>query len=76
MTRLPLRRAILAGVLATAAIAPIVAPVPAYAQLGGIPLEARNRLEVEVLFSLNFSLHVSPSEYDRYYAGLRLRSAS
>ena len=47
-----------------------------YAQLGGIPLEELNRLEVEFLFSLNFSLHVSPSEYDRYYAGLRLRSAS
>ena len=33
-------------------------------------------MEVEFLFSLNFSLHVSPSEYDRYYAGLRLRSAA
>ena len=39
-------------------------------------MEELNRLEVEFLFSLNFSLHVSPSEYDRYYAGLRLRSAS
>ena len=47
-----------------------------YAQLGGIPLEELIDWRVEFLFSLNFSLHVSPSEYDRYYAGLRLRSHS
>ena len=42
MTRLPLRRAILAGVLATATIAPIAAPVPAYAQFGGIVYDPTN----------------------------------
>ena len=42
MTRLPLRRAILAGVLATATTAPIMAPVPAYAQLGGIVYDPTN----------------------------------
>lgn len=45
-----------------------------YAQLGGIPLDELNRLEVEFVFGLNFSLNVTPGEYDRYYAGLRLRA--
>jgi len=37
-----LRRAIVAGVLATTAIAPIVAPMPAYAQFGGIVYDPTN----------------------------------
>ena len=32
MTGFPLRRAILAGVFASAAIVPMIAPMPAYAQ--------------------------------------------
>ena len=36
MTRFPLRRAILGGVLASAAVMPMIAPMPAYAQFGGI----------------------------------------
>ncbi|PZU44396.1 MAG: P-type conjugative transfer protein TrbJ [Sphingomonas sp.] len=42
MTRFPLRRAILAGVLASAAIVPVVAPMPAYAQFGGIVYDPTN----------------------------------
>lgn len=38
----PTRRAILAGVLAGAAIVPIVAPMPAYAQFGGIVYDPTN----------------------------------
>lgn len=42
MTRLPLRRAILAGVIASAAVAPIVEPMPAHAQFGGIVYDPTN----------------------------------
>lgn len=42
MTRFPLRRAILAGVLASAAVVPMIAPVPAYAQFGGIVYDPTN----------------------------------
>ena len=42
MTRFPLRRAILAGVLANAAVVPMIAPVPAYAQFGGIVYDPTN----------------------------------
>lgn len=42
MTRLPVRRASLAGVLAATAIVPAVAPVPAYAQFGGIVYDPTN----------------------------------
>jgi len=42
MTRFPLRRAILAGAVAATAIAPVVAPMPAYAQFGGIVYDPTN----------------------------------
>ena len=42
MTKVTLRRAILAGVLASAAIVPTIAPMPAYAQFGGIVYDPTN----------------------------------
>lgn len=42
MTRFPLRRAILAGVLAKMAVVSMIAPVPAYAQFGGIVYDPTN----------------------------------
>ena len=42
MTRFPLRRAILAGAVAASAIVPVVAPMPAYAQFGGIVYDPTN----------------------------------
>lgn len=42
MTRLNLRRAIVAGVLTASAIVPAVAPMPAYAQFGGIVYDPTN----------------------------------
>jgi type IV secretion system protein TrbJ len=42
MTCFPLRRAILAGVLASAAVVPMLAPMPAYAQFGGIVYDPTN----------------------------------
>lgn len=42
MTRSPLRRAIVAGVLASAAVMPIALPMPAYAQFGGIVYDPTN----------------------------------
>ena len=38
-----------------------------YARIGGIPVEEMNALELEFLFLTNFSLHVSPESYARYY---------
>jgi len=46
-----------------------------YSQLGGIPLKELNNLEVEFLFGLNFALHVSPHEYNRYHSGLNPHSS-
>ena len=37
-----LRRAIVAGVLASAAVMPMIAPMPAYAQFGGIVYDPTN----------------------------------
>ncbi len=42
MTGFPLRRAILAAVLASAAVVPMIAPMPAYAQFGGIVYDPTN----------------------------------
>ncbi|MFT4028165.1 MAG: P-type conjugative transfer protein TrbJ, partial [Novosphingobium sp.] len=38
----PVRRAVVAGVLAVSAIAPIIAPMPAHAQFGGIVYDPTN----------------------------------
>ena len=40
-------------------------PVTALLQVGGVPCVELNSLELEFLFLLNFTLHVSPDEYDR-----------
>ncbi|MGV7120516.1 P-type conjugative transfer protein TrbJ [Sphingopyxis sp. 550A] len=42
MTRFSLRRAILAGAVAASVIVPVVAPMPAYAQFGGIVYDPTN----------------------------------
>lgn len=41
-----------------------------YAKVGGVLVSEMNRLEVEFLFRLNFSLHVSPELYSKYHAEL------
>lgn len=41
-----------------------------YAALGGISVAEMNNLELEFLFMLNFSLHVSQEKYQRYYSEL------
>lgn len=42
-----------------------------YAKVGGVHVSEMNRLEVEFLFRINFSLHVTPELYDKYHAELR-----
>ena len=42
MTRLNIRRTIIAGILAASAIVPAIVPMPAYAQLGGIVYDPTN----------------------------------
>jgi len=37
-----------------------------YARIGGIPVQELNSLELEFLFLVNFTLHVSPIDYYRY----------
>ena len=37
-----------------------------YAQVGGIPCAEINSLELEFLFSINFSLHVKPDDFVKY----------
>lgn len=41
-----------------------------YAKVGGVPCNEMNSLEVEFLFLLNFSLHVPPETYKKYYVEL------
>lgn len=38
-----------------------------YAKVGGVPTIEVNSLELEFLFSINFSLHVATDVYERYY---------
>lgn len=42
-----------------------------YAQVGGIPCAEINSLELEFLFSINFSLHVKPDDFAKYELELR-----
>jgi hypothetical protein len=42
-------------------------------QVGGIPNDELNGLEMELLFLLNFSLHTTRAEYDDYVAALGRR---
>lgn len=41
-----------------------------YAKVGGVLISEMNRLEVEFLFRINFSLHVSPDLYNKYHEEL------
>eukprot|EP01138_Halocafeteria_seosinensis_P015740 gb/GECG01016061.1/.p1 GENE.gb/GECG01016061.1/~~gb/GECG01016061.1/.p1 ORF type:complete len:284 (+),score=30.18 gb/GECG01016061.1/:1-852(+) len=41
-----------------------------YAKVGGVPCDEMNALEMEFLFSINFSLHVNTDTYCRYFAEL------
>jgi Cyclin len=41
-----------------------------YAKVGGVPTVEINALELEFLFSINFSLHVSTDVFERYFAEL------
>lgn len=38
-----------------------------YAKVGGVTCQEMNSLELEYLFLINFSLHVTPKEYAKYY---------
>ena len=41
-----------------------------YAKIGGVPVRELNSLELEFLFLINFTLHVSPLDYYRYQTEL------
>eukprot|EP01029_Cantina_marsupialis_P029211 TRINITY_DN779950_c0_g1_i1.p1 TRINITY_DN779950_c0_g1~~TRINITY_DN779950_c0_g1_i1.p1 ORF type:complete len:177 (-),score=17.19 TRINITY_DN779950_c0_g1_i1:111-641(-) len=41
-----------------------------YAEIGGISRDDINDLEVDFLFKINFSLHVTPAEFSRYLGEL------
>jgi len=41
-----------------------------YAKVGGVPAHEMNSLEVEFLFRINFSLHVTPELYFKYHSEL------
>lgn len=41
-----------------------------YAKVGGVLVSEINGLEVDFLFRINFSLHVTPDEFDKYRAEL------
>ncbi len=38
-----------------------------YAKVGGVPRQEMNSLELEFLFLVNFTLHVTPDVYQKYY---------
>merc|ERR1711862_280637 len=47
-----------------------------YAKVGGVLVAEMNSLEVEFLFRINFSLHVTPDVYSKYHAELLLHAVS
>jgi Cyclin len=47
-----------------------------YAKVGGVPTTEVNSLELEFLFSINFSLHVPTDVYEKYYGELGSLSAA
>jgi len=56
---------------------PLPLPIPTpdfnnayYAKVGGVPAHEMNSLEVEFLFRINFSLHVTPDLYFKYHSEL------
>jgi len=47
-----------------------------YAKVGGVLVTEMNSLEVEFLFRINFSLHVTPDVYSKYHAELLMHAVS
>jgi hypothetical protein len=47
-----------------------------YAKVGGVPCKEINSLEVEFLFLVNFSLHVTEEVYYRYFSELMNHAAN
>lgn len=47
-----------------------------YARVGGVPVEELNCLEIEFLFTINFSLYVSCEDYQRYYQEIYKHASS
>ena len=47
-----------------------------YAKIGGVLVSEMNGLEVDFLFRINFSLHVTPEEYKKYQAELWTQSST
>jgi len=45
-----------------------------YAKVGGVPCNEMNSLELEFLFLINFSLHVTPECFERYQSELVLHA--
>lgn len=41
-----------------------------YAKVGGLPLEELNKLEITLLYMLQFELFVTPHQYEQYNAAL------
>ena len=41
-----------------------------YGRIGGVPTAEMNALELELLFSINFSLHVPGAVFNRYFTEL------
>ena len=47
-----------------------------YAKVGGVLVSEMNGLEVDFLFRINFSLHVTPELFSKYHAELASHSAA
>lgn len=47
-----------------------------YAKVGGVLVSEMNGLEVDFLFRINFSLHVTPDVFDKYRAELHVHSTN
>lgn len=47
-----------------------------YAKVGGVLVSEMNGLEVDFLFRINFSLHVTPEVFDKYRAELMVHSTT
>ena len=63
------RRGAVGGRAPPAAATRLPAP-PIINQVGGVPTPEVNNLELEFLFSVNFSLHVATDVYEKYYSEL------
>ena len=38
-----------------------------YARIGGVPVDEMNNLELDFVFLINFSLLITPEEYQKFY---------